>query len=62
MKPATTLASIVFALVSVMHLLRLVRRTDVTIGGTVIPLWVSVVGCLVAGGMAFAVWRENRMP
>ena len=60
MKPATTLASILFALVSVMHILRLVLRTEVTVGGTAIPQWVSVVGCIVAGGISVAVWRENR--
>lgn len=60
MKPATTLASILFALVSVMHILRLVLRTEVTVGATAIPQWVSVVGCIVAGGISVAVWRENR--
>jgi protein-S-isoprenylcysteine O-methyltransferase Ste14 len=59
-KPATTLASILFALVSLLHLLRLVFKVEVTVGGNVIPMWVSVLGCLVSGGVALAVWRENR--
>ena len=60
MKPATTLATILFTVVSLGHLLRLAFKTEVTVGGTVIPMWVSVVGFLVAGGVALAVWRENR--
>lgn len=60
MKPATTLATILFALVSLAHVLRLAFKAEVTVGGTAIPMWVSVVGLLVAGGLALALWRENR--
>jgi hypothetical protein len=60
MKPATTLASILFALVSLAHVLRLIFKVEVSVGGTVIPMWVSVLGCFVSGGVALAVWRENR--
>jgi hypothetical protein len=60
MKPATALATFLIAFVSLMHLLRLVLRTEVTVGGTLIPMWVSVVGCIVAGGIAFGIWREHR--
>jgi hypothetical protein len=29
-------------------------------GGFVIPLWVSVIACVVPAGLAVGLWRENR--
>jgi hypothetical protein len=60
MKPATTLATLLLALVSLGHLLRLAFRVEANVGGSVVPMWVSVLGCLVSGGLAFALWRESR--
>jgi hypothetical protein len=33
---------------------------EVAIGGFPIPAWASLPGALVAGGLAFMVWREAR--
>jgi len=33
---------------------------EVVINGLVMPMWVSVVGFIVAGGLAVMVWREAR--
>jgi len=60
MKPASLVASLVFSLVALAHLLRLVFQTDVLVGGTVMPMWLSVVGLLVTGGLAVGLWREGR--
>jgi hypothetical protein len=60
MKPASLLAVLVFSLVAVAHLLRLISRTEVLIGGVSIPMWVSGVGLIVAGGLAVALWREGQ--
>ena len=60
MEPARLLAVLVFSLVAVAHLLRLVFRTEVLVGGAAIPLWISVVGGLVAAALALALWREAR--
>ena len=60
MKPFSTVAAVVFALVALVHLLRLVYGWEVTLAGWVVPLWVSVVGLIVAGGLAALVWREAR--
>ena len=60
MKPASLLAVLVFSLIAVAHLLRLVFRTEVLVGGAAIPMWVSVVGLFVAGGLAVALWREAQ--
>jgi hypothetical protein len=60
MKPFTTLAVVVFSLVALVQLLRVVLGWDVTINGVVIPLWASVVACIVAAGLAVMLWRESR--
>ena len=60
MKPASLLAVLVFSLVAIAHLLRLISQVEILVGGAVVPMWVSVVGLLVAGTLAVALWREAR--
>jgi hypothetical protein len=60
MKPASLLAVLVFSLVAVGHLLRLLFRAEILVGGVAIPMWVSVVGLFVAGALAIALWREAQ--
>ena len=47
-------AGIIFSFVAFMHLLRLVFRTEVRIGGKIIPLWVSMLGFMVP--FSLSVW------
>lgn len=58
MKPFTTIAVVVFSLVAVLQLLRVVLGWEVTVNGALIPLWASVIACLVAAALAFSLWRE----
>ena len=60
MKPFTTIAIVIFSLVAVLHVLRLIFRWQAVIDGLVIPMWVSVVGLIIAGGLAIMLWRESR--
>lgn len=60
MKPFTTIAVVIFTLVALLHLLRLLFGWEVTIAGTVIPMWASYVGLLIAAGLAVMLWRESR--
>ena len=60
MKPASLIAAIVLDLVAAMHLLRLVFHTEVIVGGRVVPLWVSGVGCVAAATLSFFVLLEAR--
>lgn len=59
-RPVTLLAAALLSLVALAQLLRLVLRVEVVVGGNVIPLWVSVIGVLVPGTLAFGLWREGR--
>ena len=67
MKPFTTAAVVVFALVAGVHLARIalgwhviVGESVVAVGGTSIPMWVSYLGVVVAGGLAVMLRREAR--
>ena len=61
MKPASLLAAILLDLVALAHLLRLIFHTEVTVGGTAIPMWISVVGCVIAAILSILVLREARV-
>lgn len=60
MKTGSLLAFIVFVLVALAHVVRLVYNAEVTVDGTIIPQWVSVVGVIVPGLIAFLLWRERK--
>lgn len=60
MKPVTTFAVAIFAIVALLHLVRFFMGWEVLIGGAAVPMWVSLVSVLVAGGMAFMLWQESR--
>lgn len=60
MKPFAALAVLVFSLVALLQLLRVFFGWQVTIDGWFIPLWASVIACLLAAALAFALWRETR--
>lgn len=60
MKPFTKVAIFVFVLVSVLHILRLFLGWEVIINGILIPMWVSIIGFIIAGALAVMVWYESR--
>jgi hypothetical protein len=60
MKPFTTLAVVVFALIALLQLLRAISGWEVTVNGIAIPVWASVIAFLVASALAIMLWRESR--
>lgn len=60
MKTGSLLACIVFVLVAIAHLLRVVTGTEVVIGGSNIPQWVSVVAVVVPLYIAWLLWMESK--
>ena len=60
MKPFTTIAVALFAVIAVAHLVRLFAGWEVVVAGFVIPVWFSVPGLIIAGGLAIMVRREAR--
>ena len=59
-KPFTLIAILVFALVAFLHLLRLIFGWEASFNGAVVPVWLSAVGLVVAGGLAAGLWWESR--
>lgn len=51
---ALLVAGIVFAIVALLHLYRLIDSTVVFIGPYLLPMWVSLVGLMVA--ILLAIW------
>ena len=62
MRTGTMLATIVFTLVALAHAVRLVLGLQVTVGGTEVPMTVSVVGVAVPLAIVVMLWWENRPP
>jgi hypothetical protein len=46
-------ASVIFALVALLHLLRIYMGWPIAIGGWTAPMWVSWIGLVVAGGLSY---------
>jgi hypothetical protein len=59
-KPFTIISIFLFALISVLQLLRFILGWAVTVNGVSVPVWVSGIACVVAAGLAVMVWLETR--
>ena len=59
-KPFTVLGAAIFAVVAVVHLLRLVYDWEVTVNRAAVPMWISILGLGIAGGLAVMLWLESR--
>jgi len=55
------IASVIFGLISIAHLIRLIIRPEVLVGGYLVPLWPSVPAFLVLGGLSLWLWKLARM-
>jgi hypothetical protein len=60
MKPVSTIVVIFLLLISVMHLLRILFEFQVTVAGAVIPMWISLAGCIFTALLAGLLWHESR--
>jgi hypothetical protein len=53
-------ASVIFALVCAAHLLRVITRVDIMIAGRQLPVWLNIVGIVVAGALSLWMWRLSK--
>jgi hypothetical protein len=60
LKPFTAVAIVILSLVAYLQLLRVAFGWEVTVNGISIPVWASVIACVVAATLAFMLWRETR--
>jgi hypothetical protein len=59
-KPFTLLAALIFAVVGLVHLLRLAFGWVVTVLGTDVPMWGSVIALAISATLAAGLWWESR--
>jgi hypothetical protein len=59
-KPFTWIAAAIFALMAIVHILRLFMRFQILIGSHSIPLWVSGVAAVVTALLSWMLCREAR--
>jgi hypothetical protein len=52
-----TVAALVFTIAAIVHALRLINGWQFVIGGWSAPMWLSVVGVLLAGTLAVLLWK-----
>ncbi len=62
MKPGTTVAVVILFLIALAHLLRLVFQVEIIVGGVTLPMWASILGCVVPAFIAVMLLRESRRP
>ena len=67
MKPFTKIAAIVLAIVALLHLARVVLNMQISVlspstyvGNFEIPMWVSIVGFIIAFLLSIGLWRESK--
>ena len=60
MKPFTSIAIVIYAIVSILHLVRYIIGWEVVINSVVIPMWLSLAGFVIAAGLAVMLWREMK--
>ena len=60
MKPFTIVAIVLLSFIAILQLARLILGWEVSVNGVAIPLWVSGIAFVIAGGVAVMLWRESR--
>ena len=60
MKLSTLIAVIFLLLVSLAHLLRLVFQVQLMANTVEIPMWMSLLACIVTAALAIWLWANNR--
>lgn len=62
MKPKTyhAVVGVIFAIIAVLHLLRLLNSWPAQIGTFVVPIWLSVVAVVVAAWLAYESYKLSK--
>lgn len=60
MKPIQTIVVVFLSLLALLQLVRVLLGWSVVVNGIAVPMWVSIIAVLVAGGLALLLWREAR--
>lgn len=58
--PVVLMVAMLLAVVSLAHLLRIVFAIPVTVGDIVVPMWISGIGVVAPGVLAWLLYRGSR--
>lgn len=59
-KPFTTIAAILFLLAALVHAYRLLTHFQLIAGSHTLPMWVSIVGIVIALILSWGLFKESR--
>lgn len=59
-KPFSNIAAALLAVICILHAVRAGQMLPVTVGQTVIPIWMSIAAALFTGVLSVMVWQEAR--
>ncbi len=58
MKPFTKIASVIFGIIALLHLLRLLLHAEIFIGSFQLPLFISIGGFVITAILSIGLWKE----
>ena len=59
-RPFTTIAAILFLLAALVHAYRLLTHFQLIAGSHTLPMWVSIVGIVIALILSWGLFKESR--
>jgi hypothetical protein len=59
-KPSAVITAIFLLIVAIVHLIRLINGTNVTVGTMAVPVWISFPAFVIAAGLAVWLWFDTR--
>ncbi len=59
-KPFTYLATVFLAIITILHLVRIVAGWEVVIADWHVPRWVNALLAVVTGTLSFMLWKESH--
>lgn len=60
MNPFSKIASILMAVIALIHLLRLIVHWKVSIHEYEVPLWASILGIIIGMTLSIGLWKESN--
>jgi len=60
MKKFTKIAAVLFAVITVLNVIRVIYGWEVNIGSVTLPVWVSAIGALLAGILSWGLCKESK--
>lgn len=59
-KPYTAVASVFLAVITLMHMARMLAGWSILVEGWHVPLWLNALGAIVTGTLSVMLWKESR--